>query len=49
MFSDIASDDENETFEYQIEDENTENQPEMSYTRQETQALVREMIDSPFR
>lgn len=46
LFSDIASDDENETFEYQIEDENTENQPEMSYTRQETQALVREMIDS---
>lgn len=46
LFSEIASDNENETFEYQIEDENTEHQPEISYTRQETRALVHEMIDS---
>ena len=46
LFSDLAADDENEAFEYQIEDENTENQPEISYTRQETQALVHELIDS---
>ena len=46
LFSDPAADDENEAFEYQIEDENTENQPEISYTRQETQALVHELIDS---
>ena len=46
LFSDIAADEDNESFEYQIEDENIENQPEISYTRQETQALVHEMIDS---
>ena len=46
LFSDVAADDENENFEYQIEDENAENQPELSYTRQETQILVHELIDA---
>ena len=46
LFSDVAVDGENENFEYEIEDENIENQPELSYTRQETQELVREMLDS---
>lgn len=46
LFTDVAVDNENETFEYEIEDDNVENQPEMSYTRQETQILVRELIDS---
>ena len=32
LFSDVAADDENENFEYQIEDENAENQPELFYT-----------------
>lgn len=31
---------------YQIEDANIENQPEMAYTRQETQELVHSLIDS---
>lgn len=31
---------------YQIEDLDIENQPEMAYTRQETQGLVRSLIDS---
>lgn len=46
LFSDIAADEEDESFEYRIEDENVENQPEISYTRQETQTLVHELIDS---
>lgn len=46
LFSDVAADDENENFEYQIEDENAENQPELFYTRQETQILVHELIDA---
>jgi RNA polymerase sigma factor (sigma-70 family) len=46
LFSDMVSDDEELEFEESIEDENIENQPELSYTRQETQELVREMIDS---
>lgn len=46
LFSEVAVSDENEKYEYEIEDENAENQPELSYTRKETQELVREMLDS---
>lgn len=46
LFSDIAAGEEDDGFEYQIEDDNIENQPELSYARQETQELVRELIDS---
>lgn len=46
LFSDLAVDDEGEEFEYQIEDDNLEVQPELSYTRQETKELVHELIDS---
>ncbi|HIV17427.1 MAG TPA: sigma-70 family RNA polymerase sigma factor [Candidatus Alectryocaccobium stercorigallinarum] len=46
LFSDMVSDDEELDFEESIEDENIDNQPELSYTRQETQELVREMINS---
>ncbi len=34
-----------ETFERELEDENINNQPELAYTKQETQLLVHEMID----
>jgi len=46
LFSDVAVDDENESFEYQIEDDTVEHQPEIAYTRQETQELVHELIDA---
>lgn len=46
LFSEIGSEDEDDNFEYRIEDDSIENQPELSYTRQETQELVRQMIDS---
>lgn len=46
LFSDVAVDDEGENFEYQIEDDSPDNQPEVAYTRQETQELVHELIDS---
>lgn len=46
LFSDLAVDDEGEQFEYQIEDNDLEVQPELSYTRQETKELVHELIDS---
>lgn len=46
LFSDVAVDDENNDFEYQIEDDNVENQPEIAYTRQETQELVHELMDT---
>lgn len=46
LFSDLAVDDEGEAFEYQIEDDDLEVQPELSYTRQETKELVHELIDS---
>ncbi|NCC45331.1 MAG: sigma-70 family RNA polymerase sigma factor, partial [Clostridia bacterium] len=46
LFSDVAVDENDENFEYQIEDENIDNQPETAYTRQETQELVHELIDS---
>lgn len=46
LFSDVAVNEEGEHFEYQIEDENQEVQPELAYTRQETKELVHEMLDS---
>ena len=46
LFSQMETEEEGENFEYRIEDDSIENQPELSYTRQETQELVREMIDS---
>ena len=46
LFSDIASNEEGERWEYQIEDVCIDNQPELSYTRQETKELVHELIDS---
>lgn len=46
LFSDIAVNDEDESFEYQIEDDNVEYQPETAYTRQETQELVHELMDT---
>ncbi len=44
LFSDIAIDEDIENLEYQIEDDNLEHQPELAYTRQETQELVQELI-----
>ena len=46
LFSQMETEGEGENFEYRIEDDSIENQPELSYTRQETRELVREMIDS---
>ena len=46
LFSDIAANDQEEPFEYKIKDETRDYQPELSYTRQETQQLVHEMINS---
>lgn len=46
LFADIAVDSENEEFEYQIEDDSMEYQPETAYTRQETQQLVHELMDT---
>lgn len=46
LFSDVAVNDEDESFEYEIEDENPDYQPELSYSKQETQQLVREMINA---
>ena len=46
LFSDMGTEEQEEDFENLIADEEISNQPELSYTRQETQMLVREMIDS---
>ncbi|MCD8067177.1 MAG: sigma-70 family RNA polymerase sigma factor [Oscillospiraceae bacterium] len=46
LFSDIASESEDEPFEFQIEDDDINHQPELSYTKEETRQLVREFIDS---
>lgn len=45
LFSDVAVDDEDNDFEYLIEDDNVDYQPEIAYTRQETQELVHELMD----
>ena len=39
LFADVAVDEDGESFEYQIEDDNLSNQPEIAYTRKETQEL----------
>lgn len=46
LFSEVTVENDEEPFEYEIADENTQFQPEVSYTQKETQMLVREMIDS---
>ena len=46
LFSDVAVNDEDESFEYEIEDEKPDYQPELSYSKQETQQLVHEMINA---
>ena len=46
LFSDVAVHTEDESFEYKIEDERTSYQPELAYSRQETQQLVHEMISA---
>ncbi len=46
LFTDVAKDSDGEAFEYQIEDENVQNQPEIAYSQKETQELVRELIDT---
>lgn len=46
LFSDAATDEDAEGFEYRIEDEKIENQPELAYTKQELRELVHELIGS---
>ena len=46
LFSSMGAEDQEEEFENLIEDEQIDSQQELSYTRQETQELVHEMIDS---
>lgn len=46
LFSEIAGNQEEDEFEYQIEDESIQNQPEIAYSQRETQELVHEWIDS---
>lgn len=47
LFSEMGTETEDgDPFEFQIEDENIENQPELSYTKEETRELVQQMISS---
>ncbi|MBO5335934.1 MAG: RNA polymerase sigma factor [Lachnospiraceae bacterium] len=47
LFSEMETETENgDSFEFQIEDERIENQPELSYTKEETRELVQQMISS---
>lgn len=46
LFSQIGQEDEEIDFIYDKEEENSDYQPELSFTKKETQELVREMIDS---
>lgn len=46
LFSEVMAENDEEPFEYEVEDESTCFQPEISYTQKETQMLVRELIDS---
>ena len=46
LFSEMADEEEDAAFLYEQEDESPEYQPELSYTRRETQELVHEMIDA---
>lgn len=46
LFSDIAADEEQDEFEYQIEDDNIDHMPEEAYTRKETRQLIHRLLDS---
>ncbi len=46
LFTDVAAEMEIEDFADRIEDNDVTGQPELSYTREETRALVRELIDA---
>lgn len=47
LFSEIEKENEDgDSYLYDVEDDNIDYQPELNYTRQETQMLVRELIDS---
>lgn len=47
LFSEMGTENEDgDAFEYQMEDENIGNQPELSYTKEETRELVQQLIDS---
>lgn len=46
LFSDIAADEYQDEFEYQIEDDNVDHLPEKAYTRKETRQLAYKLLDS---
>lgn len=46
LFSEIAADEEQEMFEYRIEDDDIDHMPEIAYTRKETSQLAHELLDS---
>lgn len=46
LFSEIAEDEEQEDFEYRIEDDNMDHMPEEAYTRKETRQLAHSLLDS---
>lgn len=47
LFSEMSTENEDgDSFEFQIEDERIEGQPELSYTKEETRELVQQMISS---
>ena len=45
LFSELAVDQEGEEYVYDVEDEDSENQPELAYTREETKELVHILLD----
>ena len=45
LFSEMALDHEGEEYVYDVEDEDSENQPELAYTREETKELVHILLD----
>lgn len=45
LFSEMAVDQEGEEYVYDVEDEDSENQPELAYTREETKELVHILLD----
>ena len=46
LFTDVAAETEIEDFVDRVEDDDVTGQPELSYTREETRELVRELIDA---
>lgn len=47
LFSEFETEnEEGDSFVYEVEDDNIDYQPELNYTRKETQELIRDMIDS---